>query len=277
MQRAILYAIPMAFMWTAIIGQEFIASFILGYILSVIILWGLFWKNSADIRLFRSLRALVQYIFRVLWDLVVADLTGRNPNVFYELALRHTIKKPFVQIMQEGERIPFDVAVMRTIFVDHTDLDSVARCIDEMKRQIRAFEDKPDKIESPVSRTVELRAMRQSDVPIEQQYAEIMSVLQDIQSGIKDRSKIDKYFDTERRSNWRISMLYNDILSYITAVAYATIPSDYLIDSFRLLDHMEDFAEAFNIPEDTLKKIREYKGDLQTVLKEKTEGEDDAD
>ena len=31
-------------------------------------------------------------------DLVIADLTERNPNVFYELAIRHAISRPFVQM-----------------------------------------------------------------------------------------------------------------------------------------------------------------------------------
>ena len=29
-------------------------------------------------------------------DLVIADLTNHNPNVFYELAIRHAIAKPFI-------------------------------------------------------------------------------------------------------------------------------------------------------------------------------------
>ena len=61
-------------------------------------------------------------------DLVIADLTSRNPNVFCELAVRHAVKKPVVQVIQSGESIPFDVAATRTIQVDHHDLDSVAQC-----------------------------------------------------------------------------------------------------------------------------------------------------
>jgi len=32
-------------------------------------------------------------------DLVIADLTGHNANVFYELAIRHMVQKPVVQII----------------------------------------------------------------------------------------------------------------------------------------------------------------------------------
>ena len=70
-------------------------------------------------------------------DLVIADLTETNPNVFYELAVRHVIRKPLIQIIQKGERIPFDVGGMRTIQFDHQDLDSVAEAKDSIIKQIK--------------------------------------------------------------------------------------------------------------------------------------------
>ena len=48
-------------------------------------------------------------------DVVVAVLTGQNANVFYELAVRHSAGLPVVQLIAEGERIPFDVHDQRTI------------------------------------------------------------------------------------------------------------------------------------------------------------------
>jgi hypothetical protein len=42
-------------------------------------------------------------------DLVIADLTDLNPNVFYELAIRHCTGKPFIHIAQEETEIPFDI------------------------------------------------------------------------------------------------------------------------------------------------------------------------
>jgi hypothetical protein len=90
--------------------------------------------------------------------LVIADLTGMNPNVFYELAIRHAIRRPLVQIVNKGDKIPFDVAGMRTIPVDHHDLDSVEEAKAEIQKQIKAVEGKePDQIESPISVSVEIQ------------------------------------------------------------------------------------------------------------------------
>lgn len=63
-----------------------------------------------------------EQIFRQLRDcpVVIADLTGANPNVMYELGLRHTTGKVTIQIGEKG-RLPFDVAAIRTIMFRRTD------------------------------------------------------------------------------------------------------------------------------------------------------------
>jgi hypothetical protein len=51
---------------------------------------------------------------------VIADVTGGNPNVMYELGLRHSKAKATIQIGQR-QRLPFDVAAIRTIIFPRTD------------------------------------------------------------------------------------------------------------------------------------------------------------
>ena len=83
--------------------------------------------------------------------LVIADLTGHNPNVFYELALRHAIRKPVVLIIEEGEDIPFDIKTERTIFFNHTDLASVDRCKNALTAQIKAVGSDPRDVDNPIT------------------------------------------------------------------------------------------------------------------------------
>jgi hypothetical protein len=47
--------------------------------------------------------------------LIIADCTGRNPNVFYEIGLAHTIGKPTILLTQREEDIPFDLRHWRYI------------------------------------------------------------------------------------------------------------------------------------------------------------------
>jgi len=97
--------------------------------------------------------------------LVIADLTGRNPNVFYELAIRHTIQKPLVQVVQSDEPLPFDVAGTRTISFDHTDLDSVEIAKSQIVQQIQSLEKSTNDQESPISLALDLQALRSSENP----------------------------------------------------------------------------------------------------------------
>jgi hypothetical protein len=53
-------------------------------------------------------------------QVLIADCTGRNPNVFYELGIAHTIGKPVILIAQSKDDIPFDVQHIRTIIYDFT-------------------------------------------------------------------------------------------------------------------------------------------------------------
>jgi len=131
-----------------------------------------------------------QVIQHIIDDpLVIADLSGRNPNVFYELALRHALRKPLVQIIQEGEDIPFDVHGMRTIDVNHQDLDSAANAKIEIERQIEAVEQPGAKIESPISMTVDLQSLRQSDNPEQRTLADIVSGMAEMRNAMASMQK----------------------------------------------------------------------------------------
>jgi hypothetical protein len=52
---------------------------------------------------------------------LVAELTGRNPNVLYELGLAHALHKPVVLISSNEADVPFDVRHVRVIYYDLTD------------------------------------------------------------------------------------------------------------------------------------------------------------
>ncbi len=133
-------------------------------------------------------------------DLVIADLTDRNPNVFYELAVRHAIRKPFIHLIQKGERIPFDVAGTRTVFVDHHDLDSVAAAMSEIGNQIKSIEDGSTQIETPISVSLDLQILRQSDDPRQRSLAEIMSAITELPSRIEQRFSDESEPSRRRRS-----------------------------------------------------------------------------
>lgn len=98
-------------------------------------------------------RQIIDYIMRS--RLVIADLSFHNPNVFYELALRHALKLPIVQIIRASDKVPFDVNQMRTIHIDTTDIYSLVPRIDsyraEVANQVRRALEADHIVDTPIS------------------------------------------------------------------------------------------------------------------------------
>lgn len=86
--------------------------------------------------------------------LVVADLTGHNPNVFYELAVRHAAAKPFIQVIDLNEGLPFDVSDQRTIKFDIHDLDSVEGAKTHLAAHEEAITKPGFKVETPIGEAI---------------------------------------------------------------------------------------------------------------------------
>ena len=83
-------------------------------------------------------------------DLIVADLTSANPNVFYELGLAHALRKPTILITQSIDDVPFDLKSYRLLqYSTHFSLIGKAR--DQLAKYATGFAQGTIQFGSPVT------------------------------------------------------------------------------------------------------------------------------
>lgn len=77
-------------------------------------------------------------------QLLVAELTGRNPNVFYELGLAHALSKPVILLAEAIDDVPFDLRAIRVLLYDkaHPEWGTLLR--QSLTKAIREVLDNPN-------------------------------------------------------------------------------------------------------------------------------------
>jgi|LakMenE01Jun11ns_1017448.scaffolds.fasta_scaffold9685000_1 hypothetical protein len=119
-------------------------------------------------------------------DIAIADLTGHNPNVFYELGIRHAARKPVVQIIRAGESIPFDNKDQRTIFIDIGDIDNVNESIKSLSEAILTISSTDYKTSNPVTQALGLQELAESADSRDQIIAQLTTRLEELEKIIKN-------------------------------------------------------------------------------------------
>jgi hypothetical protein len=89
---------------------------------------------------------IIDQIWRGIQDaqILVAELTTKNPNVFYELGLAHASEKPVILVSSNEDDVPFDLRHIRVILYDRTDPFWGQKLIDNIADKIASALDRPE-------------------------------------------------------------------------------------------------------------------------------------
>ena len=94
-------------------------------------------------------------------ELVIADVTGGNENVYYELALRHALGLPLITCAESGTVLPFDTRDNRTVFYSmHSRQAKLAR--EELAKQINAVNAEAFKPDNPIFEALKVIKLTES-------------------------------------------------------------------------------------------------------------------
>jgi hypothetical protein len=125
-------------------------------------------------------------------DLVIADLINNNPNVYYELCLRHALGKPVIHMATTGTTLPFDVADNRTIFYTMHSRDAeIAR--DQLAKQIETIHSAAYKPTNPISETMAILTLERSGDPIAKVLGQVMIKIEGLTSEIDSLRREREY------------------------------------------------------------------------------------
>lgn len=194
-------------------------------------------------------RTVLRHLYQA--DVVIADLTDLNPNVFYELGVRHALRHGTILVALKGSRPPFDVGDLRLIQYEDK-LGGERTTIPEIQRMLRALSDsKPD--DSPVFQAVpELgsaaRPTAEAEARISALEAEIKELRAKLgvaeQVGLNFRASFDTFERTVRSMLDRLSPEERETAKAVVESAYR-VQSDQPRRAFQLRTETQDSRSLF--------------------------------
>lgn len=118
-------------------------------------------------------------------DLVIADLSGFNPNVYYEVAIAHGYERPTVHLQVDSEKPAFDLKDMRLVRYNVANPRQLERAV-EMLAEFAAYAvANPEKVRTPLSGAKQFLQIEESGDPIAQSNLEIIDQIRRLRGEVQ--------------------------------------------------------------------------------------------
>ncbi len=187
---------------------------------------------------------------------VIADLTEQNPNVFYELGVRHSLSPRTILIAQSIDHIPSDLREYRTIVYDTT-LQGAALFAKRLAKYLKQIFEEPHRPDNPVldrlqsiieERTLQLQnenvelkkqitnilkkgvpeAQADREEPVEKRVDRIFKILEAVREfvGVFEREvgdEEDNYQLPTNEGNFSLYVIWDEDKEYISEYLYICV------------------------------------------------------
>ena len=118
-------------------------------------------------------------------DLVIADLTESNSNVFYELGIAHTMQRPTIMITQSIKKLPFDLKTYRAIPYS-TEFDQVNILYQTLKEISAKIINGEAKYSNPVRDFLEKEDLKELELVFNESREQEIVENKEVEKGILD-------------------------------------------------------------------------------------------
>ena len=199
-------------------------------------------------------------MFRDLRDraVVLADLSLDNPNVFYELGMRHVMSaRGTVLMCQQGSELPFDVKLSRTIFYNYDgqnlDWEEVERVVVQLVASLQqAKAGLPD---SPVHAL--LPSVLRRDIPEEKVRRQRPEDAPDAEPQEEFQRLVAELWASQKKEPQLLAEAHQGSVFGSRAVAYLCLDTDpTTVTAKRLANHLND-GQQFRLANRLYEKVRE--------------------
>ncbi len=187
-------------------------------------------------------------------DLVIADLTDRNPNVFYELGVRHTLRNRTILIAQDLTFVPSDLQSYWTVTYKKG-IETVADSITRLANLIREIENNPDKPDNPVADFLSDRNISLSEQERSANTKKLTALLSELSYNLAGTDRVLATLEGNRKmaeakdTGYKVSVFRfeNACLNLLCSTSYIVLPEAILKRIWELNGNMSQMNSSLDL------------------------------
>jgi nucleoside 2-deoxyribosyltransferase len=175
-------------------------------------------------------------------DLILCEMSGKNPNVFYELGLAHSRGKPVILVSRKKEDIPFDLSQLRVILYDTEQADWQRKLSTQIRQMAKSVNDGG----APQNKVLADLVVTPLATDVGQMAEEIRDIRGLLDSRLPapgDRAKWETAYEYyAERYGWGYDELR--VSCTIDAKGWAIVEREVIVTAHRLLPQLEQFIHV---------------------------------